>query len=116
MASKQGGGDLRGMFAERLECARERPLSFATLRTSLTAKYGQFRPLSSFHKRAVAWLESRSILLASKYLSKWRVVVRPVACREDSEGNKGEVGAASADLLFVDSSDIMGWVFECAAA
>jgi hypothetical protein len=32
MAPEQGGGDLWGMLAERLECARERPLSFTVLK------------------------------------------------------------------------------------
>ncbi len=43
VASEPGGGDLWGLPAERLECAREWPLSFVTLRYSLTGKYGQER-------------------------------------------------------------------------
>ena len=50
-ASEPGGGDLWGLLAERLECARERPFSFVTLRCSLTDKYGQFRPVAKEQQR-----------------------------------------------------------------
>ena len=45
--SEPGGGDLWGLLSERLECARNRPLSFVTLRYSLTGKYGQKRTVAT---------------------------------------------------------------------
>ena len=41
MAPEQGGGDLWGRLAERLECARERPVSFPVLKNPFN---GQARP------------------------------------------------------------------------
>ncbi len=56
--SEPGGGDLWGLLAERLECARHRPLSFVTLRYSLTGKYGQERKFA-YSENEVAQGEDR---------------------------------------------------------